>query len=634
MPETEPIDAELETNATGPAELTRHFRLGDLLIDAQARTVRREDEPIELPHLSWQLLIALARRWPAVASQEELMADVWPGVFVGEEALTQRVKLLRQSLGDDSRNPRYVKTVRGAGYRLATAVEAIDETPEAGRSRRGANRWWLVGAAALALIAVALMRAKRVETDQPPAAGRQQTAVAILPFDDLSPAGEPGYFAAALHDEILARLSRIAALRVTPRTSVLNVRDGGAGIREIARRLDVDAVAEGSVRRLSDRISVNIRLLDGEDESDLWSNSYLRELSITSLAAIQGEIAAEIAEALRVELTDSERRSMAALPTASLEAYDAYLLGRYHAYRHTPEDLDRAISFFDQAVEIDPDFAQAWAALASAHSFVGTNYGRVPPKQAYGRAKAAVLRALALDGNLADAHSVYADILVWYDWDWRTAEREYRKTMRLNRDYVLGYMILLSIQQRHREANELLERLTARYPEDPWVQINAAWRLIDARSYRRAIEHARRAGDHRDVQRVLGWAHLGLGEHDAARAYFERAVEQSGRHPIALSNLAVAYAEVGREADARALLRELLILSEQRYLSPTLIANIYFQLGDLDDAFSWLERAVELRTRDVIFLPIEPAYDGVRDDPRYLKIVEAMGLRSSDAAPI
>ena len=633
MPENEPTDDDPTREPAGPAELTRQLRLGDLIVDTQARTVRREGEAIDLPHLSWLLLIALARRWPAVASQEELMADVWPGVFVGEEVLTQRIKLLRQSLGDDSRRPRYVQTVRGAGYGLAVAVEGVEEPPEAPGAGRGPVRRWLlsaVAAIALALIAVTFLRPPVEETDVSSTGRLQGTAIAILPFDDLSPAGGPEHFAAALHDEILGRLSRVAALRVTPRTSVLGIRDEASGIREIAQRLDVDAVAEGSVRQVSNQISVSIRLLDAKDETHLWSNNYVRELSVANLAAIQGDVAERIAEALRVELSAAERQSIARLPTASLDAYNAYLLGRYHAFQHTPEGLDEAISFFSQAVEIDPEFAQAWAALASAHSFVGTSYGQVPPKEAYGRAKAAVLRALALDGGLVDAHAVYADILAWYDWDWRAAEREYLKTKRLNPDYVLGYAILLSVQQRHEEAGELLRPLVERHPEDPWVRINAAWRYLAARRYRRAIEEARLADDHRDVNRVLGWAHLGLGEPETALAFFQRAVERNGRHPVALSNLAAAYAAAGRESEARALLAELLALYEKRYLSPALIAQVYLHFGEHAEAFSWLERALEMRTRDLIFLPVDPAYDDVRDDSRYLKLVEAIGLRNPD----
>ncbi len=635
------IDTTAKAGNTDPSAvdgLPAQFRLGDLLVDTMAQSVRRGEDSVALPHLSWLLLIALARRWPAVASQEELMAELWPDVFVGEEALTQRVKLLRRSLEDDRRNPRYIKTVRGTGYRLATAVETIEQPAEqqaeSARPWRSRRRWWMPAAAALAFLVVAFGLSKVSDRDREPAADGIGASIAVLPFADLSPAGEPEHFGAALHEEIIQRLSGIAALRVVPRTSVLRAQTGADGIRsirEVAERLRVDAVVEGSVRRVSNRIRVTMKLLDGKDESQLWSNSYEREFSMESPLEIQSEIAERIAEALRVELSASERESIARLPTASLAAYNLYLLGRYHTYRATPEDLVKAIEFLGRAVEEDPQFADAWASLGAAHSFMGTNYGRVLPKEAYGKARAAVLRALALDSSLVQAHAVHADVLTWYDWDWQAAEREYRATMTLNPDYLLGYALFLSTQKRHEEAIELSERALARYPDDSWVHINAAWNFLRARLYDRAIRQAELAGDHRDVNALLGWSHLARGEHDTAVEFFQRDIERNGRQPNTLSNLASGQAAAGRVSEARELLDELLALSEHRFFSPGLIAPVYIHLGELDQGFSWLERALELRTRDLIFLAVDHSYDSVRTDPRYLRIIDVMNLPASDS---
>lgn len=625
MPTTEPPGGS-NGSERFDTPLPARFRLGDLLVDRPSRTVSKAGETIELPRLSWALLLALARRGSAVASQDELFAEVWPETFVGEEVLTQRIKLLRQSLGDDGKNPRYIKTIRGAGYRLDVAVEPVSDSESSGAA---GSRWRWPAAALFVAALVAFAVLTRQDRDSVRAGAPVEggaIAVAVLPFEDVSPPGEPTHFGLALHDEILSRLSRIAALRVSPRTSVLSFRPGEETVAEVAKRLRVDAVLEGSVRRSAGLIALTMRLLDGQDESLLWTGSFELPFSLENLLAIQREVADQVVEALEIERTDAERRATERLPTGSLEAYEAYLLGRYHTFLATPEDLERAIAFLENAVEQDPEFAEAWASLALAHSFMGTNYGLVPPKEAYGRAKEAVLRALALDGDLGAARSVYADILTWYDWEWAAAEREYRRARKAAPGSGLGYVLFLSVRLRHAEATALMEEYLGRWGDSPWVRVNAAWHFLNARLYERALAEAALAGDHNDVDAVTGSIHLARGAHAQALEAYERLLARLGPTPQTLSRLAAAHAAAGDRDRARELLTELLAQRERRYVSPAIIAVVYIRLGELDEGFAWLDRAVEDRNRDLIFLAVDHGYDAVREDPRFRKLARTVGL--------
>ncbi len=275
---------------------------------------------------------------------------------------------------------------------------------------------------------------------------------------------------------------------------------------------------------------------------------------------------------------------------------------------------------------MDPDFAEAFAALGWTYSFLGTSYGNLPPREVYPKAKEAALKALALDSDLSDARTLYADILTWYDWDFDAAEREYRKTLELDPLNVLGYALFLSSQERHREAIELIERRLRANPDDAYVRINAAWRYLSARQYERAIEEAERAGNHPDARTVLGFAWLSIGDNRRAIRVLKSDLEDQGRLPPQLSNLAVAYYSSGHQTEAQELLAELEAISVTEFFSPALLSAVYFAAGDVDSGFDSLRHAVEARVREVIFLRVDHMLDGRRDDPRYLDLIRSVGF--------
>ena len=596
----------------------RRLRIRDLEVDPTSGTVWRDGEVIDLPDLSFRLLMTLVAHAPEQVSKDDLIREVWGDVVVSDETLAQRARLLRQALGDDGNNPRYFTAVRGRGYRLTAPVEKARASEENANPRR-LSRPGVAGI--VTLVAVLVLGAVVFWSGS-----GKQTAIdrlAVLPFDDMSRDGDYGFFADGMHEELLARLARIGEIDVLSRTSVERFRSSDLSVPEIAEALEVDAVIEGSVRVSGNDLRLTVQLIDGRTDRHLWVENYDRVLSVENIFEIQRRVADEIAGALRLDLG---RGARATLPTSSLEAYNRYLLGRYHTSRQTPESLANAVDNLEAAIALDPEFAEAYAALGWALAFQGTDYGTRRPREVLPLAREAALEALALDDTLSDAHSLYADILTWYDWDFELAESEHRRAIALNPRNLLSYMLFLSTQARHDEAIQLVERALASAPEDPFVNVNAAWRYLNAGRYEDAVLTARAADGHPDSASVLGRALLATDDLESAVRVFEEDLDRQGRGPTQLANLAQAYYRSGRTGDGDALLAELEALDKQRYLPSVPLAAVLLEAGDVEAAYRRLAQAIEMRERGVIFLAVSRTFAPLADEERFQALLRRVGL--------
>lgn len=598
-----------------------YLRILEIEIDLTSGTVWREGEVIDLPELSFRLLATLARHAPAMVSKDELMAEVWGDVVVSDETLMQRVRLLRQALGDDGQNPRYIAAVRGRGYRLNAPVEK--ELRDIGHAPKTPSQFWrwAVAGALGALVILGLVIGLR---EGPPATPAIST-LAVLPFTDLSENGEFQYFADGMQEELLSRLSRLDEVAVLSRTSTEQYRNTTESLPDISRALNADGIIEGSVRVSGDQIRITVQLIAGDTDRHIWSESYEEELSVNNVFSIQNDIADRIAEQLRVEYQRRQSANLG-LPTADIEAYNLYLLGRYHTFQLTPDNLDQAARYLEQAIQRDADFAEAHVLLGYAYAFQGSGYGQREPRKVLPRARAAALRALELDDQLADAHSLYADVLTWYDWEFELAESEYRRAMTLDSLSVVSYALFLSTQGRHDEAIELMERQVEAVPGDEFIQLNAGWRYLHAGRLEDAATAAARAGNHPDAANLMGLTRLALGQADEAVAVYEADIRRQGRGRKQLANLAYAYYRAGNEPRGQALLDELEREVGETYLMPVSLAAIYFAAGDDPRAYALLEDAVDARVRRVIFLNVSPLFADQRHDPRFTALVERVGL--------
>ena len=612
------------------AEVDRHqpdtTRIGDLLLDPRQRLLSRGTERIRLPKLSYELLLSLVRHAPGIVTTDQLLNEIWENVVVGDETVKQRVSLLRQALGDSSEKPEYIEVIRGVGYRLIAPVSAaVLEQKHSLRLRSAA----MVVLGLLAIGAAAMWFDRAGEKDVEPGSDTPWS-LAVLPFEDLSAAGDQAYFSDGIHDEIIGRLSKIDILNVTSRTSVLPYRNAAKNLREIARELGVKLIIEGSVRHSDDRVRITVQLIDADNDNHLWAQNYDRPLSVSNLFAIQSDVAEQIARELETELTVEELDELAQLPTDNLDAYNSYLLGRYHLWRGNAQDLRQSIGFFEEAIDFDSEFARAYVGLGHALSFVGTSYGWIAPMEAFPLAEKQVAEALRLEPDSVQALALRADILTWYRWRWPEAEEAYRKAMEIDEDIVLGYAILLSILNRNDEAIQLIETLVSRYPRDHWIRSNAAWRFLAAGDPRRAITEANVAieidDSYGDAFGSRGWANLAIGEVDQAIQDFERHVNLQNRSPIALSSLAIGYIRGGNRDDAMKLLDEIRQLEATSFVPPEVYARVYVALGDFDEAFLWLDRAYDARSRGLIFLNANASWDPIRNDPRFQSLLEKMHL--------
>jgi TolB-like protein/tetratricopeptide (TPR) repeat protein/predicted Ser/Thr protein kinase len=460
-------------------------------------------------------------------------------------------------------------------------------------------------------------------------ARREGASVAVLPFANMSGAKEDDYLCDGLAEEIINALTRIPELRVIARTSAFVVGHLGLDVREAGARLGVETILEGSVRRAGTRVRVTAQLVSTRDGSHLWSERYDREL--TDLLVLEDDVAAAIAERLRGGLgrAGGERPR----PVVDAEAHAAFLEGRHHFAKGTPEGLAKAAACYQRAIEREPGFAIAYDSMAELHWFLGF-FGNVPPRDAFSTSTWYALRALELDDTLAETHALLGMLRKELDYNWAEVDREFHRALELNPDSPLVRLrYAISGLMPHGRVAEAMAEIEGIVPLDP-LSLHTRWWLAVMANFSRKLDRLAEEAQHMlalDPNHFLG--HWALGMHrDAigagaeAVAALERAHELSGGVPFTLGFLAYACGRAGRADKARALLEGACEAAKTGYVPPSTFALGHIGLGDWDAAFEWLDRAVE--GRDPLVMPIKSYLflDPVRDDPRYRALLHKMNL--------
>ncbi|MBZ5543781.1 MAG: protein kinase [Acidobacteriia bacterium] len=551
------------------------------------------------------------------------------------KALEKDRKLRYQSAADLrtdlQRLKRDTESVRSAG--VSPAVGAIHELP--------LRRWWPAVATATALLAVvALLIGLNVAglRDRLLTAVGARRAVplskieslAVLPLENLSGDPEQEYFSDGMTEELITDLGQISALRVISRTSVMQYKGTKKPLPEIARELNVDAMVEGSVLRAGDRVRITAQLIQANPEKHLWAESYERDLR--DVLALQSEVAQDITNKIQIRVTPQQQARLASARPVNPEAHELYLKGRYEWNKRTEQGLEKGLQYFEDAIAKDPNYATAYAGLADSYQVLGTN-GFLPAGDTYPKARAAALKALEIDGDLADAHASLASVLAGFDRDWTSAEREYRRAIELNPGYATAhqwYALLLSILARHGEAIREIEEARKLDPLSVRINANVGEVLFFARQYDAAIEQLRKALElePNDVTShvLLGWAYMQKGMHQEAVAEIQKAANQRTGSLEPLAQLANAYAVAGKRNEAHTVLNQLKALSKQRYVGPYLTATTYVGLGQREEAFAWLERAFEVHDPYLTILNVDPRLDPLRSDPRFQALLRRMNF--------
>ncbi len=453
----------------------------------------------------------------------------------------------------------------------------------------------------------------------------QIESLAVLPLENLSGDSEQEYFADGMTEALIADLANIGALKVISRTSVMRYKGTDKSLPNIARELGVDAVVVGSVVRAGERVRITAQLIDAATDTHLWAESYERDLG--DVLALQREVARAIASEIQIAVTSAEVARLASVPRVNPEAYEPYLKGRFYLNKYTEDGYKRALEYFLQSIEKDPDYAAAHAGLAMSYSLLGAFYGlgSEAPK-----AKSAALKALEIDDTLAESHVSLALIRQYREWDWSAAEKEYKRAIELNSADVTAhheYAAYLTAMGRTPEAIAQIKRAQELDPLSLVVNADMAWIYYRAGAYERAIEQYRKTLELDEnfvpAYHELGWVYEQKGMYEEALAELHQAVALSS-DPIVLASLSRVYAITGQENEALKILDELEKRSDSGYLSPY-IALAYLGLGEKDQTLEWLEKAYEEHHGQLVYLK-DQRWDSLRSDPGFQALLRRMNF--------
>jgi len=505
-------------------------------------------------------------------------------------------------------------------------TEIADELPK----KSGRSRAWIYVIIVTGTIGAGLVFFGRY-TSSRQSPKTAEKSIAVLPFENRSEDKANAYFAEGVQDEILTRLSKIADLKVTSRTSTQHYKSVPENLAEIAKQLGVAHILEGSVQKSGDAVRVNVQLIKADNDSQVWAETFDRKL--TDIFSVESDVAKAIADQLRAHITRQEEQVIAAKPTKNIEAYDAYLRGRYFWNKRTSDGIKHAIEHFQQSIARDPDFALGHAGLADSYIAL-TFYNFAAPHETMPKAKESAIKALALDDPLAEAHASLAHILMNYDWNWAAAEKEFKRSIELKPDYATAHewyaIHYLTATGRFEEAVQEMKRALELEPASLVMNTFMGATLYYAGRYDEAIDQCRRTIEMDPNFAVAHW-HLGLAYEqkqvlDAATEEFKKAISLSAGSPLMKAALGRAYAKSQKKHEANEMLNELSELSKQQYVSAYEVATIYVALGNNEQAFQLLEQAYGEHSFHLVYLNVSPQFKPVSSDPRFQDLVQRIGL--------
>jgi TolB-like protein/DNA-binding winged helix-turn-helix (wHTH) protein/Tfp pilus assembly protein PilF len=635
------------------------------------RELRADGVTVELGSRAFDILMVLIEARGALVTKDEILSRVWPDTVVEENNLVVQISALRKALGEDRD---FIRTVSGRGYRfvaeISTAVAASEAETRVDRSAavpssnlpapisgligRGtelekvsdlpagvvdlidvstaprrpprALLWRLFGFG-LVLVAVASFSWLLYSRNQ---ASPQIRSIAVLPFESLSGDASQDYFADGMTDELITDLGQISSLRVISRISIMTYKHVHKLLPEIARELDVGAVVEGTVLRSGEQVRITAQLIAVPVERHIWAQSF--EGNVRDTLALQNSVARAIAEQIRAAVNQREQAALQNPKVVDPEAYEAYLKGRYFWNKRTGDGLKKAIGYFNLAIDEDPNYAKAYTGLADSYALSGDwEYGILSPQDAFPKAKAAATKALALDDNLAEAHTSLAFILDLYQWDWDSAEKEYSRAIALYPGYATAhhwYAWHLIVTGRTSDGIAQLRTAESLDPLSLIISADLADALCIAHLYDESVQQSRRTlemdPNFAIARYELGQAYQQKHMYNEAIEEFKRAIQLSGDNEIFKANLAYAYAVSGKREEALQMVKDLEEGQTQHSSTDANIGLIYVGLGDKDQAMIWLDKAYQARFNPSILL--RPTFDPLRSDARFQDLLRRIGL--------
>lgn len=565
-----------------------NYEFGEFRLETAKRRLLRQGKPVPLTPKVFETLLHLVRKRDAVVDKDELMQALWPDTSVEENNLNQNISALRRILGQSDR---FIVTVPGRGYRFAAEVRS----------------------------------------DGAAAAPSAPQAIAVLPFRPLVAEERDESLEMGMADTLIARLSGnrgtvVASLSSVRRYTAIDRDPIAAG-----RELGVQFVLDGSLHLRGNRMRVTARLVNVGDGSSLWSQTFNEQF--TDVFAVQDTIAEKAAVALALRLSPQEKRELTRRYTGNVEAYRLFVKGWYHLGKLTPLAIGKGIELFQQAIDLDPSYALAYAGLADAYRRLPIT-SDVPPKDAFPMARAAATQALKLDNSLAEAHMALGFTKFWFDWDWAGSETEFKRAIELNPAHAetrMSYAVMLTGLRRFESA---IEQGRAAIDLDPLsliVNANLGWVLHCAGQNGPARTQLDKTLEIEPrfwvAQLHMARIDIAEGAYAAAISALESAQRDSGGNSETIALLGYAYALSGSERQAQQVVEDLLKQSRARYIPPHNIALIYNGLGDVEQTMRWLEKAYEDRDVRLAFLNANPKWNSYRDERRFRDLLRRIGLQ-------
>ena len=647
-----------------PAAIARVVSFGVFEVDLKACELRKQGHRIRLPEQPFQVLAILLESHGEIVTRDEMRNRLWPGdTFVDfDHGLNNAVMRLREALGDSSENSRFVETIPRRGYRFIAPISASSAqpadrdpsnetlplpqvplqplTPALGndhlsrKARPNPSILVVGGGLILALaLAVGYFRYR-----QPPPAPilLGSKSLVVLPLENLSGDKDQEYFADGMTDDLIANLAKIRSLRVISRSTAMAYKGARKPLSQIAAELKVDAVVEGTVLRVGNRVRITAELVQVSTDRHLWADTY--ESPIGDVLALQNRVSSAIVNEIRINLTPEEEERLAKNPAVAPEAYENYLKGRYYWNKRTDQNLTKAIGYFEQATHQDPRYALAYAGLSDSYAIISAEiFGTMPAAVAAPKAKAAALRALQIDPLLPEAETSLATVRFNYDWDWTGAADGFIKSIHDNPSYATAYQrysLYLMAMGRAQESFDQINKARELDPLSIAINFSVGWRLYMARQYDRAIEQLHNTLEmdpsYELPHLVLGLSYTQKGDFNSAIPELQKAVDLSGGTPLMVSALANAYARAGNKTQAEQLLATLKLRAKEKYVSPYYFAVVYVGLEENQRALDWLEKALVDRSNGLVFMKVEPGLDPLRAEPRFRNLQQKLNFPDLD----
>jgi DNA-binding winged helix-turn-helix (wHTH) protein/TolB-like protein/Tfp pilus assembly protein PilF len=637
------------------------YEFGEYRADVTRRLLTKGiDENIPITPKVFDTLLYLVRHGGKVVGKDELMREIWTDTIVEENNLNQNISILRRIFGEKPGEHRFIVTVPGQGYRFVPEVSEVltsefedsnsiepakglsasptesysgDNTPTGDRPKvenrepesAGLKKKRLPPAVIFAaIVAGSLLLLLLGFYFWRPVADAPIKTIAVLPFKPLVPEKRNEALEMGMADTLISKLSGGEEISVRPLSAIRRYGSPEQDALAAGRELGVESVLDGTIQNWGDRIRVSAKLLRTRDGKQLWASQF--DEKFTDIFVLQDSISERVAAALKIRLASSEKKHQ----TENVEAYQLFMRGRYHYGKLTPAEIESGIPYFQQAIDLDPNYALAYSHLSMAYRTLAIA-GEKPASEVMPQAKASALKAIALDDRLAQAHGELGAIMFWNEWDWAGAENQYKRALELDpnsADVHLFYAHLLSNTGRHTEALAEVKRARELDPLDLGTNALEGQFLNHAGRTDEALDRLRKT---MQLEPNFWMPHFFAASAYIEKGMYPEAVAESKREKALTGGNgapygAVALAKSGNRAEAQAVLDELLKLSNERYISPYNIALIYNALGETDKTFEWLEKSYTQRGPQMTFLKVEPKWNNLRNEPRFADLMKRMNF--------